>query len=77
MNAVVGVGGAAIPMKLRVRPCARNVDTRGVIKGNGTPLAMFDSVMVDGVRRVGEGGNTNNVCEGVCMLDTLCEEFDF
>lgn len=63
-KAVVGVGGAAIPMKLLVLPCERKVETRGVIRGKGTPPARFESVIVEGVRdvgSVGEGGKTNNV----------------
>jgi len=57
-------------MNERVRPCNRKVDTLGVAavkKGIGDFI--LDNVMVDGVLVVvvGEGGNTNNVCEGVEM----------
>jgi len=69
-NAVVGVTGVPTPMNERVRPCNRKVDTLGVAaakKGIGEHI--LDNVMVDGVLVVvvGEGGNTNKVCEGVEM----------
>lgn len=70
-NAVVGVGGAPRPIKDLVRPCARNVDTRGVAdEGKGTPT--FDvKVIAEGVlvgmpeEASGDGGNTKSVWEGV------------
>lgn len=69
-NATVGVGGAPSPMNERVRPFDWNVDTRGVDKlGNATGPAWCDiNVIADGVRvvRVGDGGNTNSVWDGVC-----------
>jgi hypothetical protein len=68
-KAVVGVGGAPSPMNERVRPCDRNVETRGVDElGNGTELFMLEvRVMAEGVRvvNVGEGGNTKSVWDGV------------
>lgn len=65
-QAVVGVGGAPIAIKLRLRPSFLNVDTRGVANvGNGT-LDMFDvNVIVDGVVTDSSGGNTNRVWDGV------------
>jgi hypothetical protein len=64
-KAVVGVGGAPSPMNDRVRPCDRNVETRGVDRlGNGTePFMLEVRVMADGVRvvNVGDGGNTKSV----------------
>lgn len=73
----MGVGGTARPMNERVRPSARKLDIRGVLSdGNGTgPETLEVRVIVDGVRvvSVGEGGKTNNVCEGVetCEGGTL------
>ena len=60
-------------------PCVRKVEILGVLKlGNGR--VEFDvSVMVDGVcivARVGEGGKTNNVCEGVADIGWLSEELE-
>lgn len=78
-HAVVGVGGAPRPMKERVRPCERKVDTRGVdSEGKGTGTVRFDMrVMVDGVRvvSVGEGGKTKSVwdCEGVAATARTAE----
>jgi hypothetical protein len=69
-NAVVGVTGGPTPMNERVRPCNRKVDTLGVAAvKKGIREFILDNVMVDGVLVVvvGEGGNTNNVCEGVEM----------
>lgn len=64
-NAVVGVTGAPSPMNDRVRPCTRKVDTFGVYATDGRGVAMFERVIVDGVRSfavvVGDGGKTNNV----------------
>lgn len=69
----MGVGGAPNPMKDRVRPWERKVETRGVERlGKGTKPCMPEvKVIVDGVRvvSVGEGGKTNNVCEGVDATD--------
>ena len=67
-NATVGVGGAPKSMKDLVLPLDLKVETRGVDRlRNGT--APDVNVIVEGVRvhvvRVGEGGKTNNVCEGV------------
>jgi len=67
-NATVGVGCASKPMKDLVLPLDLKVETRGVDRlGNGT--APDVNVIVEGVRacvvKVGEGGKTNNVCEGV------------
>jgi len=67
-NATVGVGSAPKPMKDLVLPLDLKVETRGVDRvGNGT--ASDVNVIVEGVRvrvvKVGEGGKTNNVCEGV------------
>ena len=68
-NATVGVGGAPKPMKDRVLPLDLKVETRGVgILGNGTAPEKLDvNVIVEGVRvvKLGEGGKTNKVCEGV------------
>jgi len=69
-KAVVGVGMLPRPMNDLVRPpWDLKVDTLGVDKlGKGTtPVKLDVSVIVDGVRvvNVGEGGNTNSVCEGV------------
>jgi hypothetical protein len=55
-------------MKDLVLPLDLKVETRGVDRlGNGT--ASDVNVIVEGVRvravKVGEGGKTNNVCEGV------------
>lgn len=65
----MGVGGTPRPINERVRPSARKLDIRGVVSdGNGTGPEMLEvRVIVDGVRvvSVGEGGKTNNVCEGV------------
>jgi len=67
-------------MKDRRRPSVLKVETRGVAK-DGKGKDTFDvSVIVDGVRvvKVGDGGNTKRVCEGVetietgLGLDTLC-----
>jgi hypothetical protein len=65
-HAVVGVGGAPVRMRLRLRPSFLNVDRRGVdIVGNGT-LDMFDvSVIVDGVVTDCSGGKTKRVWDGV------------
>jgi len=65
----VGVAGVPRPIKDRLLPCSLNVDTRGVdTDGNGKD-ELDVRVIVDGVRSViafvGEGGNTNRVCEGV------------
>lgn len=65
-NPVVGTGDTPRPMKVRVRPCERKVETRGVERlGNGTgPLTLDVSVIVEGVRdlnAVGEGGKTKRV----------------
>jgi hypothetical protein len=74
-QAVVGLGAAPSPMNDLVRPCARNVETRGVDRlGKATGMFKLEvRVMVDGVRvvRVGEGGNTNSVWEGV--ETSVCE----
>lgn len=56
-------------MKDRVLPLDRKVETRGVeTLGNVTAPGKLDvKVIVEGVRvfKVGEGGKTNSVCEGV------------
>lgn len=67
-NATVGVGGVPKLMKDLVLPLDLKVETRGVDRlGNGT--ASDVNVIVEGVRvrvvKVGEGGKTNKVCEGV------------
>jgi hypothetical protein len=65
-NATVGVGSEPKPMKDLVLPLDLKVETRGVdMLGNGTAPEV--NVIVEGVRvvKVGEGGKTNNVCEGV------------
>ena len=67
-NATVGAGVAPKPMKDLVLPLDLKVETRGVDRlGKGT--ASDVNVIVEGVRvrvvKVGEGGKTNNVCEGV------------
>jgi len=67
-NATVGVGSEPKPMKDLVLPLDLKVDTRGVDRlGNGT--ASDVNVIVEGLRvrvaKVGEGGKTNKVCEGV------------
>ena len=63
----MGVTGAARPMNDLRRPSPLNVATRGVDSvGKGNEFDV--SVSVDGVRvvaRVGDGGKTNSVCEGV------------
>lgn len=68
-NATVGVGTPPKPMKDLVLPLDWKVETRGVDRlGNGTAPGKSDvNVIVEGVRVVkdGEGGKTNNVCEGV------------
>jgi len=73
-NAIVGVGSTPKPMKDRVLPLDWKVETRGVDRlGNGTAPGKFDvNVIVEGVRvvKVGEGGKTNNVCEGVKEVDS-------
>lgn len=65
-------------MNDRVRPFEWNVDTRGVDRlGNGTGPAWCDiSVIADGVRvvRVGDGGNTNSVCDGVDTAAAMSDE---
>ncbi len=67
-----------MPMNDRRRPSVLKVDNRGVAmagKGNNE----FDvRVIVEGVRAssVGEGGNTNNVCEGFADSGTRgCDFF--
>jgi hypothetical protein len=72
-NATVGVGSEPKPMKDLVLPLDLKVETRGVdMLGNGTVPEV--NVIVEGVRvrvvRVGEGGKTNNVCEGVEEIDS-------
>ena len=67
-NATVGVGDVPKLIKDLVLPLDLKVDTRGVDRlGNGTTPGV--NVIVEGVRvcaeKVGEGGKTNNVCEGV------------
>ena len=56
-------------MKDRVLPLDLKVETRGVdMLGNGTAPEKLDvNVIVEGVRvvKLGEGGKTNKVCEGV------------
>jgi hypothetical protein len=79
-HAVVGVGGAPMTMRLRLRPSFRNVDTRGVDNvGNGT-LDMFEvSVIVDGVVTDCSGGKTKRVWDGVgasTMLDDADERLE-
>lgn len=68
-NATVGVGSVPNPMNDRVLPFDWKVETRGVDRlGKGTAPGKFDvSVIVEGVRvvKLGEGGKTNKVCEGV------------
>jgi len=81
-KAVVGVGGAPSPMNERVRPCDRNVDTRGVDElGNGTAAFRLEvKVMADGVRvvSVGDGGNTKSVWDGVAKPEGgICGVFVF
>lgn len=65
----MGVGGAPSPIKDRVRPWERNVETLGVERlGKGMRPPILDvRVMVDGVRvvSVGDGGKTNSVWDGV------------
>ena len=70
--AVVGATDAPIPMNDLVRPFEELVATRGVAcDGNGNALVgtLDVTVIVAGVRiavaNVGDGGKTNNVCEGV------------
>jgi len=58
-------------MNERRRPSVLKDDTRGVAKeGNGYDESDV-SVIVEGVRviRVGDGGNTKSVCEGVETID--------
>jgi len=84
-NAVVGVTGVPTPMNERVRPCSRKLETLGVLAPkNGIGELILDNVMVDGVLVVvvGDGGNTNNVCEGVEMagggtVECWCAGFTF
>lgn len=75
-KAVVGVGGAPSPINERVRPCDRNVETRGVDEvGNGTePFMLEVRVMAEGVRvvNVGDGGNTKSVWDGVAKPEGGC-----
>lgn len=65
----MGVGDAPSPMKDRVRPCERKVETRGVDRlGKGIGMFKLEvRVIVVGVPvvSVGDGGNTNSVWEGV------------
>ena len=70
--AVVGAMDAPTPMNDLVRPFEELVATRGVAcdgKGNALVYTLDVTVMVAGVRIavaiVGDGGKTNNVCEGV------------
>lgn len=61
-HAVVGVGGAPITMRLRLRPSFLKVDTRGVDNvGNGTLEKFEVSVIVEGVVTDCSGGKTNRV----------------
>lgn len=68
-QAVVGVGGTESPMKERRRPSFLKEDTRGVgAPANGIGLFRLDvTVTICGAcdLRVGDGGKTNKVCEGV------------
>ena len=66
-EATVGVDGGGTPIKDRRRPSALNDETRGVAKGGKGSEAFDVSVMVEGVRveRVGEGGKTKSVWDGV------------
>lgn len=60
-------------------PCVLNVDTRGVLSVESGNDEFEVSVMVDGVynvARVGEGGNTKRVCEGVADMGWLSEELE-
>lgn len=66
-EAIVGVDGGGRPIKDRRRPSALNDETRGVAEGGKGNEAFDVSVMVEGVRveRVGEGGKTKSVWDGV------------
>jgi len=63
----VGAGGVVIPINDVLFPLPFSADMSGVKNGRGAE-GFDNSVIVEGVRAFvieGEGGNTNNVWEGV------------